>query len=65
MKNQKEKLRKQSHSPLQQKLIKNIRVNLLKERKSYTQKTIRLMKESKDDKNRVICHVLGLEESIL
>ena len=59
MKNQKEKLRKQSHSPLQQKLIKNTRVNLLKERKSYTQKTIRLMKESKDDKNRVICHVLG------
>ena len=50
MKNQKEKLRNQSHSPLQQK-IKYLGSNLPKETKElYTENYKVLMKEVKDDK---------------
>ena len=52
MKNQKEKLRNQSHLPLQQK-IKYLGINLLKETKQlYTEYYKTLMKEIKDDINR-------------
>ena len=52
MKNQKEKLRNQSHSPLQQ-IIKYLRINLPKETKElYTENYKTLMKEVKDDINR-------------
>ena len=52
MKNQKEKLRNQSHSPLQQK-IKYLGSNLPKETKElYTEKYKVLMIEIKDDINR-------------
>ena len=52
MKNQKEKLRNQPHSPLQQK-IKYLGINLPKETKElYTENYNRLMKEIKDDINR-------------
>ena len=63
---QKEKLRKQSHSPLQQKL-KYLGINLLKEVKDlYSEKYKTLMKEIKDDTNGwrdIPC--FGLEETIL
>ena len=53
MKNQKEKLRNQSHSPLQTKRIKYLRLNLPKETKElYTENYKTLMKETKDDINR-------------
>ena len=53
MKNQKEKLRNQSHSPLQQKRIKYLGINLPKETKElYTENYKTLMKEIKDDINR-------------
>ena len=49
MKNQKEKLKKQSHSSLQQK-NKILRINLPKEMKElYTENYKTLMKEIKDD----------------
>ena len=52
MKNKKEKLRNQSHSPLQQK-IKYLGINLPKEAKElYTENCKTLMKEIKDDINR-------------
>ena len=52
MKNQKEKLRNQSHSPLQQK-IKYLGINLPKEMKElYTENYKTLMKEIKDYINR-------------
>ena len=55
MKNQKEKLRNQSHSPLQKKKkIKYLGINLLKETKKknlYTENYNTLMKEIKDDIN--------------
>ena len=52
MKNQKEKLRNQSHSPLQQKEL-NIGINLPKKRKElFTENYKTLMKEIKDDINR-------------
>ena len=52
MKNQKEKLRNQSHSLLQQK-IKYLGINLPKEtKKLYTENYKTLMKEIKDDINR-------------
>ena len=52
MKNQKEKLRNQSHSSLQQK-IKYLGINLPKETKElYTENYKILMKEIKDDVNR-------------
>ena len=55
MKNQKEKLRNQSHSPLQQKGIKYLRINLPKETKElYTENYKTLMKEIKDDINRCL-----------
>ena len=41
MKNQKEKLRNQSHSPLQQKRTKYLGINLPKEAKNYIQKIIK------------------------
>ena len=48
MKNQKEKLRNQSHSPLQTKRIKYLRLNLPKETKElYTENYKTLMKEIK------------------
>ena len=55
MKNKKEKLRNQSHSPLQQsiKSIKYLGINLPKETKElYTLNYKTLMKEIKDDINR-------------
>ena len=53
MKNQKEKLRKQSHSPLQQKEKKNLGINLPKETKKYTENYKTLIKEIKDDINNL------------
>ena len=51
MKNQKEKLRNQYHSPLQQK--EYLGINLPKERKDlYTENYKTIMKEIKDDINR-------------
>ena len=53
MKNQKEKLRNQSHSPLQQKRIKYLGINLPTETKElYTENYKTLMKEIKDNINR-------------
>ena len=53
MKNQKEKLRNQSHLPLQQKKIKYLGINLPKETKElYTENFKTLMKEIKDNINR-------------
>ena len=50
MKNQKEKLRNQSHSPLQQK-FKYLGINLPKEMKElYTENCKTMMKEIKDNK---------------
>ena len=52
MKNQKEKLRNQSYSPLE-KIIKYLGINLPKETKEmYTENYKTLMKEIKDDINR-------------
>ena len=53
MKNQKEKLRNQSHSPLQKKQFKYLGINLPNETKQlYTENYKTLMKEIKDDINR-------------
>jgi hypothetical protein len=53
MKNQKEKLRNQSHLSLQQKEIKYPGINLPQETKElYTENYKTLMKEIKDDINR-------------
>ena len=53
MKNQKEKLRNQSLSPLQHKRIKYLGINLPKEIKElYTENYKTLMKEIKDNINR-------------
>ena len=53
MKNEKEKLRNQSHSPLQQKELNYLGINLPKETKElYREKYKTLMKEIKDDINR-------------
>ena len=52
--------RNQSHSPLQQKKIKYLGINLPKETKElHTENYKTLMKEIKDDINREIFHVLG------
>ena len=52
MKNLKEKLRKHSHLPCK-KRIKNLGINLLKEKKDlYAENSKTLMKEMKDDTNR-------------
>ena len=67
MKNQKEKLRNQSHSPLQQKKIKYLGINLPKETEDmYTENYKTLVKEIKDYINRwrdIPC--FWVEESIL
>ena len=53
MKNQEEKLRNQSHSPLQQKELNYLGINLPKETKElYTENYKTLMKEIKGDINR-------------
>ena len=53
MKDQKEQLRKQSHSPLQQKEQKCLGINLPKEVKDlYSENYKTLMKEIKEDTNR-------------
>ena len=53
MKKQKEKLRKQSLSPLQQKRIKYLGINLPEETKDlYIENYKTMMKEHKDDTNR-------------
>ena len=53
MRKQKEKLRKQYHSPLQQKKIKYLGVYLPKETKDlYTENYKTLMKEIKEDTNK-------------
>ena len=50
MKNQEEKLRNQSHSPLQQKELNYLGINLPKETKElYTENYKTLVKEIKDD----------------
>ena len=63
MKYQKEKLRNQSHSPLQQKKIKYLGINLLKETKElYIENYKTLMKEIKGDINRrrdTLCSWVG------
>ena len=63
MKDQKEKLRKQSYSPLQQKRIKYLGINLPKETKDlYAENCKTLMKEIKDDTNRwreISCSWIG------
>ena len=63
MKNQKEKLRNQSHSPLKQKKIKYLGINLPKETKElYTENYKTLMKEIKDDINiwrDILCSWVG------
>ena len=61
MKNQKEKLRKQFHSPLQQK--SKLVIHLPKETKTGWMDTT-LMKEIKDDTDGEVYHVHGSEESI-
>ena len=72
MKDQKEKLGKQSHLPLHQKnkqppSHKNLGINLHKRTKDlYSEKYKMLMKEIKGDTDRrKYLHALGLEESIL
>ena len=68
MKSQNEKLRKQSHSPLQQKRMKYLGISQPKETKDlYAENYKTLMKEIKDDTNRSIdiYHALELKESIL
>ena len=64
MKNQKEKLRNQSHSPWQQKKIKYLGINLNKETiELYTEKYKTLMKEIKDYINRwrdIPCSRVGI-----
>ena len=53
MRKQKEKLRKQSHSPLQQKRIKYLGMNLPRETKDlYIENYKTLVKEIKEDTNR-------------
>ena len=53
MKNHKEKLKNQSHSPLKQKKIKYLGINLPKETKELYSENYRiLMKEIEDDVNR-------------
>ena len=63
MKNQKEKLRNQSYSPLQQKELKYLGINLSKEtKKLYTENYKTLMKETKDNINRwrdIPCSCVG------
>ena len=63
MKNQKEKLRNQSISPLQHKRIKYLGINLPKEIKElYTENYKTLMKEIKDDINSwrdILCSWVG------
>ena len=62
MKNQKEKLRNQSHSPLQEKKIRYLGINLPKKTKElYTENYKTLVKEIKDNINRWrdIYHVPG------
>ena len=63
MKNQKEQLRNQSHSPLQKKRTKYLGINLLKEAKDlYTENYKTLMKEIKGDINRwrdMPCSLVG------
>ena len=63
MKNQKEKLRNQSHSPLQEKKIRYLGINLPKKTKElYTENYKTLMKEIRDGKNRwrdIPCSCVG------
>ena len=63
MRKQKEKLRKQYHSPLQQKRIKYLGINLPKETKDkYIENYKTLMKEIKEDTNRwrnILCSLIG------
>ena len=63
MKNQKEKLRNQSHSPLQQKELNILGIDLPKEMKElYTESYKTLMKEIRDDINRwqdIPCSLVG------
>ena len=67
MKNQKEKLRNQSHLPLQQK-IKYLGINLPKETKeTYMENYKTLMKEIKDDINRwrdIPCFWVGRNNTV-
>ena len=63
MKHQKEKLRKQSNLPSNQKAY--LGINLPKEAKHlYFGNYKMLMKEIKDGTDGMICHVLGLENTV-
>ena len=66
MKNQKEKLKKQHHSPFQQKKkIKYLGINLPKEQKDLHAENYKTMMKEIKMAQREIYHTLGLEESIL
>ena len=63
MKYQKEKLKKQPHSPSHQKTIKYLGINLPMEAKDlYSEIYKTPMKETEDDTNGNIYHVLTLEK---
>ena len=68
IKDQKEKLRKQSHSPLQKERIKYLGINLPKEEKDlYSENYKTLMKEIKDDTNRwrdIPCSWIGRIDTV-
>ena len=63
MKNNKEKLRNHSHSPLQQKIIKYLGISLPKETKDlYAENAKALMNEIKEELNRwrdIPCSLVG------
>ena len=66
MKEQKEKLGKQSCLPSHPKRIKYLGVNLPEETKDlYSENYKMMMKEIKDDTDGKTYHALGLEESML
>ena len=66
MKDQKKKLRKKIPFTITSKRIEYLGINLPQDTKDlYSENYKMLMKESKDDTDGKIYHVLGLEESIL
>ena len=66
MKYQKEKLRKQPHSPSHQKTIKYLGINLPMEAKDLHSENYKtLMKEIEDDTNGNIYHVYAVKMTIL
>ena len=66
MKDHKEKLRKKIPCTIASKRPKYLEINLLKEPKDlYSENYTTLIKEIEDDTDRMIHHVLGLENLIL